>query len=201
MLPGFRLTGVGLRPIGAGVEETSTWPWQRLPAPQEPCFPCCLLAGCGPSPPFEVQTLADAGLRLLPAEQLAACRLVILGLNQGQKRLPVNRDLHLIQEALATRLLFGVDLLEDREAQLKGDSHPFQSWFENWSAFGGFFRGSCKNRIIILMQEVIVLLRIAGLPKLISCPGHQGRAILDLNFEGLWNRIGTIPCLTAALTS
>ena len=31
------------------------------------------LAGCGPRPPFEVQTLADAGLKPLPAEQLEAC--------------------------------------------------------------------------------------------------------------------------------
>jgi len=31
------------------------------------------LAGCGPRPPFEVQTLADAGLKPLSAEQLAAC--------------------------------------------------------------------------------------------------------------------------------
>ena len=31
------------------------------------------LAGCGPRPPFEVQTLADAGLKPLPAAQLQAC--------------------------------------------------------------------------------------------------------------------------------
>jgi len=31
------------------------------------------LAGCGPRPPFEVQNLADAGLKALPAETLAAC--------------------------------------------------------------------------------------------------------------------------------
>jgi len=31
------------------------------------------LAGCGPRPPFEVQSLADAGLKPLPAEKLAAC--------------------------------------------------------------------------------------------------------------------------------
>jgi len=31
------------------------------------------LAGCGPRPPFEVQTLADAGLKPLSAEQLQAC--------------------------------------------------------------------------------------------------------------------------------
>ena len=37
-------------------------------------------------------------------------------LNQGQKRFPGNRDLHLIQEALATRLLFGIDLLIVQEA-------------------------------------------------------------------------------------
>ena len=31
------------------------------------------LAGCGPRPPFAVQTLADAGFKPLPAEQLQAC--------------------------------------------------------------------------------------------------------------------------------
>lgn len=31
------------------------------------------LAGCGPRPPFEVQTLAESGLKPLPAEQLEAC--------------------------------------------------------------------------------------------------------------------------------
>ena len=47
-------------------------------------------------------------------------RLVINGFNQGQKRLPGNRDLHLIQEVLATRPLFGVDLFVVREAKLEG---------------------------------------------------------------------------------
>ena len=45
---------------------------------------------------------------------------MINGFNQGQKRLPGNRDLHLIQEVLATRPLFGVDLFVVREAKLEG---------------------------------------------------------------------------------
>ena len=36
-------------------------------------LPLLLLAGCGPRPPFDVQTLADAGLKPLPADKLAAC--------------------------------------------------------------------------------------------------------------------------------
>jgi hypothetical protein len=67
-----------------------------------------------------------------------AGRLVINGFNQGQKSLPGNRDLHLFQEALAMRLLFGVDLLVVREAELKRDSHLIQSQFENWADFAGF---------------------------------------------------------------
>jgi hypothetical protein len=67
---------------------------------------------------------------------------VIDGLNQGQKGLPRNRDLHLIQEALATRPLFAVDLLIVREAQLEGGGHPFQSQSWIWIDFSGFFRGS-----------------------------------------------------------
>ncbi|WP_255111806.1 hypothetical protein [Synechococcus sp. RedBA-s] len=67
-------------------------------------------------------------------------RLVIHGRNQGQKRLLGNRDLHLIQEALATRPLFGVDLLAVREAQLEGGGHPFQSQFWIWIDFSEFFR-------------------------------------------------------------
>jgi hypothetical protein len=67
---------------------------------------------------------------------------MINGLNQGEKRLPGNRDLHLFQESLATRLLFGVDLLVVREAQLERDSHPVQSQFENWTDFNALFRGS-----------------------------------------------------------
>jgi GT2 family glycosyltransferase len=70
---------------------------------------------------------------------------VIDGFNQGQERLPGNRDLHLFQEALATRLLFGVDLLVVREAQLERGSHPVQSQFENWTDFSGFFRGSLDS--------------------------------------------------------
>lgn len=35
--------------------------------------PLLLLSACGPRPPFPVQTLADAGLKPLPAEQLQAC--------------------------------------------------------------------------------------------------------------------------------
>ena len=46
--------------------------------------------------------------------------------------------LHFIQEALATRLLFGVDLLLVCAAQLKKQSHPVQSQFENLSDFSGF---------------------------------------------------------------
>ena len=49
---------------------------------------------------------------------------MIHGLNQGQKLLLRNPDLHLIQEALATRHHFGLDLLLVREAQLNGGSHP-----------------------------------------------------------------------------
>ena len=67
---------------------------------------------------------------------------MIDGFNQDQKSLSGNCDLHLFQEALATRLLFGVDLLVVREAQLERDSHLVQSQFENWTDFGGFFRGS-----------------------------------------------------------
>jgi hypothetical protein len=52
---------------------------------------------------------------------------VISGFNQGQKRLPGNRDHHFFQEALATRLLFFLDLLVVREAQLERDSHLVQS--------------------------------------------------------------------------
>jgi len=48
--------------------------------------------------------------------------LVTHGLNQGQKCFPGNRGLQLIQEALATRPLFGVDLLVVREAQLEGSA-------------------------------------------------------------------------------
>jgi hypothetical protein len=76
-----------------------------------------------------------------------AGRLVIEGLNQGQKRLPSNRDLHLIQEALATRPLFSVDLLVVREAQLEGGCHPFQSQSWIWIDFSGFFRGSLKTMV------------------------------------------------------
>jgi hypothetical protein len=36
------------------------------------------------------------------------------------------------------RLLFGVDLLVVREAELKRDSHLIQSQFENWADFAGF---------------------------------------------------------------
>ena len=48
--------------------------------------------------------------------------LVICRLNQGQKYFPGNRDLHLIQEALATRSFLGVDLLVVGEAQLEGSA-------------------------------------------------------------------------------
>ena len=41
--------------------------------------------------------------------------------------------LHFIQEALATKLLFGEDLLLVCEAQLERDCHPIQSQFENLS--------------------------------------------------------------------
>ena len=58
---------------------------------------------------------------------LRAGRLVIHVLDQGQKCFPVNRDLHLVQEALTTRPLFGEELLVVRKAQLEGVSHPFQS--------------------------------------------------------------------------
>jgi len=46
-------------------------------------------------------------------------RLVIHGLDQGQKRFPGNRDLHLVQEALTTRPTFSEDLLVVRKAQLE----------------------------------------------------------------------------------
>ena len=84
-----------------------------------------------------------------------AGRLVIHGLDQGQKRFPGNRDLHLVQEALTTRPLFGEDLLVVRKAQLEGVSHPFQSQSWIWIDFSGFFRGSlekikaaCKDDIV-----------------------------------------------------
>jgi len=68
---------------------------------------------------------------------------VIFGLNQGQERLPENHDPRalLIQEVLATRPLFGVDLLVVHEVQLEGDSHPsqFKTWF--WTNFSVFSRG------------------------------------------------------------
>jgi hypothetical protein len=67
---------------------------------------------------------------------------VINGLNQGQKRFPRNRSLHLIQEALATRPLFAIDLLVVGEAQLEGGGYPFQSQFWTWIDFSGFIRGS-----------------------------------------------------------
>lgn len=47
---------------------------------------------------------------------------MICRLNQGQKYFPGNRDLHLIQEALATRSFLGVDLLVVGEAQLEGSA-------------------------------------------------------------------------------
>ncbi len=47
---------------------------------------------------------------------------MIQGLDQGQKRFPGNRDLHLVQEALTTRPLFGEDLLVVRKAQLEGSA-------------------------------------------------------------------------------
>jgi hypothetical protein len=43
------------------------------------------LTGCGPRPPFPVQTLADAGLKPLPAERLEACAAK-LGLPPEQAR-------------------------------------------------------------------------------------------------------------------
>ena len=49
-----------------------------------------------------------------------ARQLVIHGLHHRQKRLPRNRDLHLIEEALVTNPLFGVYLLVVYEAQLEG---------------------------------------------------------------------------------
>jgi hypothetical protein len=60
-------------------------------------------------------------------ETSLAGRLVIHGLDQGQKRFPGVRDIHLFQVALATSPIFGVDLLVVRKAQLKGVGHPFQS--------------------------------------------------------------------------
>ena len=71
---------------------------------------------------------------------------MIHGHNQSQKRFPGNRGLHLIQEALATRPLFGVDLLVVREAQLERVGHPFQSQSWIWTDFSGFFRGSLAGR-------------------------------------------------------
>jgi hypothetical protein len=60
----------------------------------------------------------------------------------GQECFPGNRGLHLIQEALPTRPLFGVDQLVVREAQLEGGGHPFQSQSWIWIDFSGFFRCS-----------------------------------------------------------
>lgn len=55
---------------------------------------------------------------------------MIHGHDQGQECLSENRGLHLIQVALASRSLFGVDLLVVRKVQLEGVGHPLQpqSW-------------------------------------------------------------------------
>jgi hypothetical protein len=88
---------------------------------------------------------------------------VIHGLDQGQKHFPGDRDLHFVQEALATCPFFGVDLLFVREAQLERDSHPVQFQFENWSDFSWFFRGS-------LIQERQLTVSPAWLMSLSSLP-------------------------------
>ena len=96
-------------------------------------------------------------------------RLVIDGLDQGQKRFPENRGLHLIQEALATRPLFGKDLLVVREAQLEGGGHPFQS--QSWirTDFSGFFRCSLvrSNEVIPYLQPIVDL--ASGKPIGLEC--------------------------------
>lgn len=62
-----------------------------------------LLQQLGGSPPGPLSLLLQLGI-------------VIKGFNLGQKSLPGNSDLHLFQAALATRLIFGVDLLVVRKA-------------------------------------------------------------------------------------
>lgn len=51
-----------------------------------------------------------------PLSLLLQLGIVIKGFNLGQKSLPGNSDLYLFQAALASRLLFGVDLLVVRKA-------------------------------------------------------------------------------------
>ena len=63
-------------------------------------------------------------------------------LDQGQKHFPGNPDIHLIQEALATRRHFAVDLFVVRNAQLEEIGHPFQSQSWIWIDFSRFSRGS-----------------------------------------------------------
>ena len=52
-------------------------------------------------------------------------RLVVNGTNQGEKEIPRQRGLHLLQEDLPPRLLLGVGLLIIRKTQLEGDRNPF----------------------------------------------------------------------------
>lgn len=52
-------------------------------------------------------------------------RLVVDGTNQGEKKIPRQRGLHLLQEDLPPRLLLGVGLLVIRKTELEGDHHPF----------------------------------------------------------------------------
>ena len=60
------------------------------------------------------------------------------GLNQGQKRLLGNRDLHLIKQALATRPLFGVELLIESPLYLERTSHPVKFSSRTGRILAGF---------------------------------------------------------------
>ena len=67
--------------------------------------------------------------------------LVIHGLDQGQKFFSEKHDLPLIQEALAIRPLFEVDLLEVRGPTWKGIGYMFESKTLTWASLSDFFSG------------------------------------------------------------
>jgi hypothetical protein len=67
-------------------------------------------------------------------------RLMINGLDQGQKRLPRKVCLHFLQEWLAACSLLGVCLLVVRKAQLERGRHYDQSQSWIWMDFSGFVK-------------------------------------------------------------
>jgi hypothetical protein len=95
---------------------------------------------------------------------------------------------------MATRLLFGVDLLFVREAQLERDSHPVQSQFENWNDFSGFFR--CYLSVIDNCFRVVIhdALIVSGVVSLgvdvnpIDIDSFGITALFLLVCLGLWNQ-------------